>query len=76
MNFFNLCMLRLLMTQHKITLCIPLTEQVVSVVVTCTTSSVKKYCRIKLEHGKAVISHGWNKVVEAFNLKEKDVDAW
>jgi hypothetical protein len=28
---------------------------------------------MKLEHGKAVISHGWNKVVEAFNLKEKDV---
>jgi hypothetical protein len=28
---------------------------------------------MKLEYGKAVISHGWNKVVEAFNLKEKDV---
>jgi hypothetical protein len=28
---------------------------------------------MKLEHGKAVISHGWNEVVEAFNLKEKDV---
>jgi hypothetical protein len=46
----------------------------VDVVVNCSTSSLRKYCRMRYDGDrKAKISVGWTKTVESFKLKEGEV---
>ena len=50
-------------------------SQIISVGVCTTTSTVKKYCKMKLQMcGKATVyNEGWTEAVQDFNLHEEDV---
>jgi hypothetical protein len=67
-------LLHFLISAHNLKIVIPRRGPEVNLAVTCSTSSLRKYCRLRRDDsGKAQIIIGWILAIRAFKLKEGDV---